>query len=81
MSSKTLVIGDIHGCYDELQALLDTVPLTADDRIVHIGDMIDRGPYPEQVVDFFVKTPQATSIMGNREDKHIRAYDGELSYD
>ncbi|MEL6272765.1 MAG: metallophosphoesterase [Chloroflexota bacterium] len=81
MSGKTLVIGDTHGCFDELQALLDTVPLTADDRIIHIGDMIDRGPHPEAVTDFFMSTPQATSIMGNREDKHIRAYDGELSYE
>lgn len=77
---KTLVVGDLHGCYDEFQQLLDAVPLTADDTIVHIGDLVDRGPYPAKIVDFFMETPNATSLLGNRDDKHIRAYDGELSY-
>lgn len=78
---RTLVIGDVHGCYDELRALLDIVPLTSDDHIIHIGDLVDRGPYPAQVVAFFRDTPNATSILGNRDDKHIRAFDGELDYD
>lgn len=77
---KILVIGDIHGCYDELQALLDKVPLSADDWIVHVGDLVDRGPKPNEVVDFFKTTPNAFSIMGNRDDKHILAYRGELDY-
>jgi serine/threonine protein phosphatase 1 len=78
--SKTLVIGDIHGCYDELQALLDRVPLTSEDQIIHIGDLMDRGPHPEAVVTFFRETPNAHSIMGNRDDRHVRAYDGDLDY-
>ncbi len=77
-TTKTLVIGDIHGCYDELRDLLNKVPLTRDDHIVHIGDMVDRGPYPAEVVDFFRDTPNARSIMGNREDKHIRSHDGDM---
>jgi serine/threonine protein phosphatase 1 len=78
--AKTLVIGDIHGCWDELQALLDTVPLTRDDTIIHVGDLMDRGPHPQPVIEFFMDTPNTHSILGNRDDKHIRAYDGELGY-
>lgn len=77
---RTFVIGDIHGCYDELRALLGMVSLTSDDQIIHIGDLVDRGPNPAAVVDFFRQTPNATSILGNRDDKHVRAYDGELDY-
>lgn len=77
---KTLVIGDIHGCYNELQQLLDLAGPTADDRIICIGDMVDRGPNPTEVVDFFINTPNATSLMGNREDKHVRAHDGQVEY-
>ncbi len=80
MSQRTLVIGDIHGCYDELQALLDKVGPTADDSIIHIGDMIDRGPNPADVIAFFRQTPNARSLMGNREDKHIRTVDGTMAY-
>ncbi|MEO0563778.1 MAG: metallophosphoesterase [Chloroflexota bacterium] len=78
---KTLVIGDIHGCYNEFQTLLDTVGPGADDKIIHIGDLMDRGPQPQETVEFFMNTPNAISLMGNRDEKHIRAYDGELDYD
>mgnify|MGYP006212485299 CR=1 FL=1 len=47
----SLVIGDIHGCYDELLALLDKAALGADDEIIAIGDMVDRGPKSAQVLD------------------------------
>lgn len=70
---QTLVIGDIHGCYDELQALLDKVGLTEGDAIVSVGDCVDRGPETPAVLDFFQKTPNAFLIMGNHERKHVRA--------
>ncbi|NJC98691.1 MAG: serine/threonine protein phosphatase, partial [Anaerolineae bacterium] len=35
---QTLVIGDIHGCYDEFQALLDKAGLTEGDAIISVGD-------------------------------------------
>ena len=41
---QTLVIGDIHGCYDELQALLDKAGLTEGDDISSIGDCVVREP-------------------------------------
>lgn len=70
---QTLVIGDIHGCYDELQALLDKAGVTEGDAIVSVGDCVDRGPGTPAVLDFFQKTPNAFLIMGNHERKHVRA--------
>lgn len=70
---QTLVIGDIHGCYDELQTLLDKAGLTEGDAIVSVGDCVDRGPETPAVLDFFQKTPNAFLIMGNHERKHVRA--------
>jgi serine/threonine protein phosphatase 1 len=79
--NKTLVIGDIHGCYAELRALLDAVPLSSDDTIIHLGDLFDRGPEPQQVYEFVKATPNFRGIMGNRDEKHIRAFDkGDASY-
>ncbi|MEQ8200686.1 MAG: metallophosphoesterase family protein [Syntrophomonadaceae bacterium] len=48
---KTLVVGDIHGCLDELLNLLDQArpDLTAG-RLVLLGDYIDRGPRSYEVV-------------------------------
>ena len=70
---KTLIIGDIHGCYFELQALLDKAGLGAGDEVIGIGDIVDRGPETPQVVEFFQNTPKAIAIMGNHERKHVRA--------
>lgn len=70
---NTLIIGDIHGCYFELQALLDKAGLGDGDAVIGIGDIVDRGPETPQVVEFFQKTPNARLIMGNHERKHVRA--------
>lgn len=73
-----LVIGDIHGCYYELQQLLDQAGLGDDDEIIAIGDLCDRGPEPREVFEFFHDTPNACAIMGNHEWNHIRATNGTL---
>lgn len=70
---QSLVIGDIHGCYFELQALLDKAGLSDGDSIISLGDFVDRGPETPQVLDFFRYTPNARALMGNHERKHVRA--------
>lgn len=70
---QILVIGDIHGCYEEFQSLLENAGLTEGDAIVSVGDCVDRGPDTPAVLAFFQKTPNAFLIMGNHERKHVRA--------
>ena len=74
---KQLIIGDIHGCYDELLELLDTVGLADDDQIICIGDMVDRGLDSAAVLNFFRTMPNAHSIQGNHERKHVRSFRGQ----
>jgi len=78
LTSRTIVIGDIHGCFQELMKLLDMVNFSRSDELVSIGDLVDRGPQSKEVVDFFINTPNASAILGNHEDKQIRIFDGEL---
>ncbi len=41
---KTYVIGDTHGCFDEFEKLLNKVnPNLKEDRLIMLGDYIDRG--------------------------------------
>ena len=75
---KTIVIGDIHGCFDELCELLDLIGPTADDRIIAIGDIVDRGPDSEKVLEFFRDQPNAVSLMGNHERKHLLSARGKV---
>lgn len=75
--SRTIVVGDIHGCLDELMRLLERVDLRADDLLVSVGDVVDRGPSPGEVVRFLRERPNTVVLVGNHERKHIR---GIFSY-
>lgn len=44
MSARTIVVTDIHGCFDEFMLLLDKVQYGDHDRLLVAGDMVDRGP-------------------------------------
>lgn len=68
-----LIIGDIHGCFEELQDLLERAGLSADDEIIALGDTVDRGPDTPKVLHFFTSQANARSVMGNHERKHVRA--------
>jgi serine/threonine protein phosphatase 1 len=75
---QTLVIGDIHGCWNELQDLLEKAGLASEDTIISLGDMVDRGPETPRVLEFFRSQPNARSLMGNHELKHIRVARKEI---
>jgi len=69
---RTLVIGDIHGCLDEFEALLRWVDFRQGaDRLVLCGDLLDRGPDPVGVVRR-ARELAAESVLGNHEEKHLR---------
>ena len=71
---KSYVIGDIHGCEGELRYLIDSLPLGQGDRLVFLGDYIDRGPDSAGVVAFLVELHKQLSsiefifLKGNHED-------------
>jgi hypothetical protein len=69
---RILVIGDVHGCLDELHALLDAVEYRHGvDRLLFVGDLVDRGPDSVGCVAF-VKSLGAACVLGNHEEWHIR---------
>lgn len=74
---RTIIFGDIHGCFDELRDLCDAAAVADGDLLVSVGDLVDRGPQPAEVVRFFQSRPGAVVLMGNHERKHVR---GVLSY-
>jgi protein phosphatase len=87
------IIGDVHGCYDELTALLaqlgyvladeDSGPVARHPfgrKLVFLGDLVDRGP---QVVDVLrlalnsVAAGTALCIPGNHDEKLLRKLRGK----
>jgi hypothetical protein len=68
---RTIVIGDIHGCRDELEDLLAYVGWTHDDRVVTVGDIVVRGPEPRGTLALLRKI-DARAVRGNHEDRLLR---------
>jgi len=52
--ARRIVIGDIHGCFATFMALLEKVSYNNDDHIFLLGDMINRGKYSREVLDFVI---------------------------
>jgi serine/threonine protein phosphatase 1 len=71
MAGRTLAIGDIHGCATALQRLLEAIAPVADDRIIVLGDMIDRGPDSRDVLEQLLQLKrhcQVDCLLGNHEE-------------
>jgi serine/threonine protein phosphatase 1 len=67
----TWIIGDIHGCADELAELVDRIQLTPEDRLLSCGDLFHRGPDPVGVVEV-LESANAQFILGNHEAAVLR---------
>jgi protein phosphatase len=81
------IIGDVHGCYDELAELLgklgyDTVDANAGPvrKLIFLGDLVDRGPNTPGVLRLvmqLVKDGRAICVPGNHDVKLLRALRGK----
>jgi 2',3'-cyclic-nucleotide 3'-phosphodiesterase len=80
------IVGDIHGCYNELDKFLNSIEYTSskDNVLVFCGDYIDRGPdnisVMNRIIDISNKKSNSYFIEGNHE-RSLRcyAYSRELS--
>jgi diadenosine tetraphosphatase ApaH/serine/threonine PP2A family protein phosphatase len=75
--SRTIVVGDIHGCYDELMELVEKVDLGKDDRVVSVGDLITKGPKSREVLELFMTDARFTTVIGNHDLALRRKWNGE----
>ena len=68
---RTIVVGDIHGCIAELEALVKLVEYRpGKDRLVLLGDLIDRGPSPRECIQWAMKN-HVVACKGNHEAKCV----------
>ncbi|RIL06403.1 MAG: serine/threonine protein phosphatase [Proteobacteria bacterium] len=76
MPKRFFVVGDIHGCPEELAILVQHLEknegLSQSDGLLFIGDYVDRGPGSKDVIDFLIGLragyPDAIFLKGNHED-------------
>ena len=73
--NRLIIIGDIHGCIEELNELIDKINLQSSDALYFIGDLIDRGPDSVAVVKKCYELSlnyDVKLILGNHEEKFLR---------
>ena len=70
MSGRLIAVGDIHGCHKEFSDLLAELDLKKDDRLVLLGDLINRGPDSGKVVEL-AREYATASLLGNHELRHL----------
>ena len=66
MTGRLIAVGDIHGCHTEFAEMLSQLELKAGDRLVLLGDLVNRGPDSVKVLDL-ARSTGAISLLGNHE--------------
>ncbi len=69
---RLFAIGDIHGCPDELGAIIKAIAPGVDDTVVFVGDYVDRGPSAHDAVEVVMELQKGpadvVALKGNHED-------------
>jgi serine/threonine protein phosphatase 1 len=77
--NRLIAIGDIHGEITKLRQLMEKIKPSAGDRLVFLGDYIDRGEDSfaviEYLIDFKARFPKTVFLMGNHEAMFMTAHD------
>lgn len=66
MTGRVIAVGDIHGCAREFAALLEQLALTRQDRLILLGDLVNRGPDSAGVIAL-ARAHAHRSLLGNHE--------------
>lgn len=80
---RRLAIGDIHGCFRALETLAEFVALQHEDRIVTLGDYVNRGPGSRDVLQWLIEwkdAGQLVALRGNHDVMMCEARYGDTSW-
>lgn len=77
---RLVIVGDVHGCFAELQRLLGNVSFDpAGDTLVLVGDLANKGPASAEVIRF-ARESKALCVRGNHDDQVLEAWHGVGRY-
>jgi serine/threonine protein phosphatase 1 len=73
---RYLAVGDIHGCFDALIAVVASARLLPDDVLITLGDYVNRGPDTRAVLDWLIEFQARGNLVplrGNHEIMMLQA--------
>jgi hypothetical protein len=71
------IIGDIHSSLDNIKSILELVEVDKRKKIITLGDIWDRGEYPNEVINILYDLytcGKLIPIIGNHDAKHLRHF-------
>ncbi len=69
---RTIAIGDVHGCANEFEELLNALELQPEDRLIQVGDLINKGPDSHRAIEL-AREFKVEVILGNHELRLLAA--------
>ena len=80
MPHRLIAIGDIHGCSAAVDAILEALSPRSEDRLVFLGDYVDRGPDTRGVIERMIdleKRCHVVPLLGNHEEMMLSVLRGK----
>ena len=68
------VMSDIHGNQQKFDSLLEQIGLKDEDTLYVLGDIVDRGPAPVEILQRVMKMKNVKMLLGNHEHMMLQAY-------
>jgi hypothetical protein len=78
VSVRTLIVGDLHGCREELEDLLDESGWERGDQLVAVGDLVAKGPDSQGVIRL-LQDIGGRAVRGNHDQHCLRWWDAKRS--
>ncbi|MDB6139613.1 MAG: serine/threonine protein phosphatase, partial [Verrucomicrobiaceae bacterium] len=81
--SRVFAIGDVHGCLTALQRLDKELAFGPEDKVIALGDYIDRGPDSKGVIDYLIslgRRARLVTLRGNHEVMMLAARTSGVDY-
>jgi hypothetical protein len=75
---RTVIVGDVHGCLDELLAIVERCGAPGDTHYVMVGDLVAKGPDSQGVVQW-ARESGADAVLGNHDAHLLGTRDDEIA--
>jgi serine/threonine protein phosphatase 1 len=68
---RTFAISDIHGELEKLKVMLRKIKFSRNDTLYIVGDVVDRGAFPIEIIEWIMETPNVHMLRGNHESMFL----------